>query len=170
MVMVEGWVEYVRELSGRHEDLEAEPKDWACSEYPSDLNIFDFTKLKDQYRISESVRLIHPNKTDRPCSPADGEVSASFLTEKDLAVIGQLYSYRGDFYGVIGSDHLFVKHNLMKKQGSSTLPKIGLAAKKITPVVKKKSSDNEQKRVLVGLSLKGGEKNQDVPPNPVDPR
>ncbi|KAL2554100.1 hypothetical protein Fot_07719 [Forsythia ovata] len=45
-----------------------------------------------------------------------GEVPAFFLTEKDLAVISRLYSFK-DFYGVIGSDHLFVKHNLMKKQG-----------------------------------------------------
>ncbi|KAL2557643.1 Uncharacterized protein Fot_02382 [Forsythia ovata] len=76
-------------------------------------------------------------------------------------MIGRLYSYRGDFYKVIGSGHLFMKHNLMKKQGSSTLPKIGLvdlAPKKIHPVVKKRSSDNEQKR----LSLKSGEKNQDA--------
>ncbi|KAL2509722.1 hypothetical protein Fot_33369 [Forsythia ovata] len=53
----------------------------------------------------------------------------------------------------------------MKKQGSSSLPKIGLvglAAKKIHPVVKKNSSVNDQRKILAGLSLKGGEKNQDV--------
>ncbi|KAL2456714.1 hypothetical protein Fot_56711 [Forsythia ovata] len=41
---------------------------------------------------------------------------------------------------------------------SSSLPKIGLvglAAKRIPLVVKKKSSDNDQKRTLAGLSLKG---------------
>ncbi|KAL2529697.1 hypothetical protein Fot_22298 [Forsythia ovata] len=50
--------------------------------------------------------------------------------------------------------------------GSSLLPKIGLAglaAKKIPPVAKKKSLDNDQKRILLGLSLKGGEKKKDDP-------
>ncbi|KAL2520853.1 hypothetical protein Fot_24799 [Forsythia ovata] len=65
MDLVEGWVEYVGELSGGHEDPEAESEDWAYSEYSSKLNIPDFTKLRDQYRILKSVRLIHPNKTDR---------------------------------------------------------------------------------------------------------
>ncbi|KAL2528221.1 hypothetical protein Fot_20822 [Forsythia ovata] len=46
-----------------------------------------------------------------------GKVPAFFLTDKDLAVISQIYSFKGDFFEVIGSDHLFVKHNLMKKQG-----------------------------------------------------
>ncbi|KAL2496002.1 Uncharacterized protein Fot_39759 [Forsythia ovata] len=75
MDLVEGRVEYVRKLSGGHEDPEVEPDDWACSEYPSDLNISDFTKLRDQYRILEYVKLIHPNKTDRPYSPADGHLA-----------------------------------------------------------------------------------------------
>ncbi|KAL2520850.1 hypothetical protein Fot_24796 [Forsythia ovata] len=53
--------------------------------------------------------------------------------------------------------------------GSSLLPNIGLAglaAKKIPLVVKKKSSDNDQKRILTGLSLKGREKDQNVLPIP----
>ncbi|KAL2529664.1 hypothetical protein Fot_22265 [Forsythia ovata] len=57
--------------------------------------------------------------------------------------------------------------------GSSLLPKIGLeglAAKKIPPVAKKKSSDNDQKRILPGLSLKGGEKDKDDPPASSDLR
>ncbi|KAL2538426.1 hypothetical protein Fot_19817 [Forsythia ovata] len=57
--------------------------------------------------------------------------------------------------------------------GLSSLPKIGLAglaSKKIPPVVKKKSSDNDQKRTFAGLSLKGGEKDQDVPTVPFDMR
>ncbi|KAL2502354.1 Plus3 domain-containing protein [Forsythia ovata] len=61
----------------------------------------------------------------------------------------------------------------LSHQRSSTLPKsglAGLAAKRIPSVVKNKSSDNDQKKILAGLSLKGGEKNQDVPPAPVDPR
>ncbi|KAL2508917.1 hypothetical protein Fot_32564 [Forsythia ovata] len=93
------------------------------------------------------------------------EVPTFFLTKKDLAVISRLYFYKGDFYGLIGSDHLFVKHNLIKKQGSSSLPKIGmasLASKKIPRMMKKKSFANDQKRTLVGLSLKGGEKDQDT--------
>ncbi|KAL2557668.1 hypothetical protein Fot_02407 [Forsythia ovata] len=76
MDLVEGRVEYVREFSGGHKDPEAELEDWACSEYPSDLNIYDFTKLRDQYRILECVRLIHPNKIDRPCSLADNHVAS----------------------------------------------------------------------------------------------
>ncbi|KAL2538371.1 Chlorophyll a-b binding protein [Forsythia ovata] len=75
MDLVEGWVEYVRGLLGGHEDHEAESEDWACSEYPLDLNISDFTKLMDQYRISECVRLIHPNKTNRPCSLENSHVA-----------------------------------------------------------------------------------------------
>ncbi|KAL2544522.1 Uncharacterized protein Fot_13755 [Forsythia ovata] len=57
--------------------------------------------------------------------------------------------------------------------GSSSLPKIGLAglaAKKIPLVAKKKSSDNDQKRILAGLSLKDGEKDKDAPPASFDPR
>ncbi|KAL2529456.1 hypothetical protein Fot_22057 [Forsythia ovata] len=53
------------------------------------------------------------------------------------------------------------------------MPKIrlaGLAAKRIHPVVKKKSSDNDQKKIIAGLSLKGGEKSQDVPTVAVDLR
>ncbi|KAL2552286.1 Uncharacterized protein Fot_05905 [Forsythia ovata] len=57
--------------------------------------------------------------------------------------------------------------------GSSSLPKIdlaSLAAKKIPSVVKKKSSDNDQRRILAGLSLKGGEKNQDTLSTSTDPK
>ncbi|KAL2529820.1 hypothetical protein Fot_22421 [Forsythia ovata] len=57
--------------------------------------------------------------------------------------------------------------------GSSSLPQFGLAslaAKKIPLMVQKKSSYNDQKRTLVGLSLNGGEKDQDVPTTTSDPR
>ncbi|KAL2529160.1 hypothetical protein Fot_21761 [Forsythia ovata] len=107
-----------------------------------------------------------------------------FLTERDLAVIGWLYSFKEDFYGVIGSDHLFVKHNLMKKQvnvskidfcgyllRSSSLPKIGLAslaAKKIHLVMKKRSFDQDHKKNITGLSLKGREKDKNVVPTLID--
>ncbi|KAL2486562.1 Uncharacterized protein Adt_31318 [Abeliophyllum distichum] len=75
MDLVEGWDEYVRELSGGHEDHEAESEESACREYPSELNISDFTKLRDHYRILEYVRLIHPNRTNRPCFLAEGHVA-----------------------------------------------------------------------------------------------
>ncbi|KAL2558937.1 hypothetical protein Fot_03676 [Forsythia ovata] len=51
MDKVKGWVEYVRKLSRRLEDPESDPNYWACSKYPSELNISNFTKLRDQYRI-----------------------------------------------------------------------------------------------------------------------
>ncbi|KAL2502283.1 hypothetical protein Fot_36131 [Forsythia ovata] len=66
-----------------------------------------------------------------------------------------------------------LKRTAMCILGSSSLPKIGLAGlatKKILPVVKKKSSDNDQKKILFGLSLKSGEKDQDVPTVPSNPR
>ncbi|KAL2505124.1 Uncharacterized protein Adt_20745 [Abeliophyllum distichum] len=142
------------ELSGGHEDPKAELEDWACSEYPLEINISNFTKLRNQYRILECVRLIHLNKTDRPWSPGEGyvaimsdaracrmrlhlhpffrailrsynlcqyqlspnfwtqivetwilsqstlcpwKVPAFLLTEKDLAVIDRLYSYKRYF-------------------------------------------------------------------------
>ncbi|KAL2553343.1 hypothetical protein Fot_06962 [Forsythia ovata] len=56
---------------------------------------------------------------------------------------------------------------------SSTLPKnglAGLASKMIPLVVKNKYLDNDKKKILAGLSLKGGEKNQDVSPAPVNLR
>ncbi|KAL2502119.1 Uncharacterized protein Fot_35967 [Forsythia ovata] len=74
------------------------------------------------------------------------EVPAYFLTEWDFKVIGKLYSFKGDSFGVICSYHLFVKHQLMKRSGSNALPKIGLAglaAKKIHPVMKGKTTDQE---------------------------
>ncbi|KAL2529193.1 hypothetical protein Fot_21794 [Forsythia ovata] len=61
----------------------------------------------------------------------------------------------------------------MKKQGSSTLPKIwlaSLAAKKIPPVMKEKSSNHDHKMTLTSLSLKGGEKDQDTTLVPTDSR
>ncbi|KAL2489264.1 hypothetical protein Fot_42556 [Forsythia ovata] len=82
---------------------------------------------------------------------------------KGLKVIGDLYSYNGDFSGIIYSDHLFVKHHLMKRLESNALPKIGLAglaAKKIHPVMKGKTNDHDQKRTLSKLSFKAGEKDQ----------
>ncbi|KAL2553308.1 hypothetical protein Fot_06927 [Forsythia ovata] len=70
-----------------------------------------------------------------------GEVPSHLLTKKNFAVLSKLYAYKGDFPSIICSDHLFVKHSLMKTQGSNTLPKIGLAglaAKKIPPMALKK--------------------------------
>ncbi|KAL2549510.1 Uncharacterized protein Fot_11040 [Forsythia ovata] len=101
------------------------------------------------------------------------EVPSFLLTEKDLAVIGKLYSFKEDFYGIVGSDHLYFKHNLMKKQGSSYLPRIGLAslaAKRIPSEIKEKSSDHDQKKTLAGLSLNGGEKDKDHDPARTDPK
>ncbi|KAL2509102.1 hypothetical protein Fot_32749 [Forsythia ovata] len=66
-----------------------------------------------------------------------------------------------------------LKQTAMCILGLSSLPKIGLAgiaAKKIPLVAKKNFSGNDQKRILVGLSLKGGEKDQDAPPASFDPR
>ncbi|KAL2501354.1 hypothetical protein Fot_35202 [Forsythia ovata] len=59
-----------------------------------------------------------------------GEVPSFFLTEKDIAMISRLYSFKENFYGVIGSDHLFVKHNLMKKQAGNIYTKIVLIMSK----------------------------------------
>ncbi|KAL2493893.1 Uncharacterized protein Fot_37650 [Forsythia ovata] len=91
------------------------------------------------------------------------EVPSFFLTEKELKVIGDLYSYEENFSGVICSDHLFVKHHLIKRSWSNAFPKIklaGLAAKNILPVMKEKTIDHDQKRSLAGLSLKAREKSQ----------
>ncbi|KAL2529159.1 uncharacterized protein Fot_21760 [Forsythia ovata] len=75
MDLVEDWVEHVRELSGGHEDPDFVPEYWACNLYPSELNVLDFTKLRDHYRVLERVRLIFPNKKDRPWSPPEGHVT-----------------------------------------------------------------------------------------------
>ncbi|KAL2557826.1 hypothetical protein Fot_02565 [Forsythia ovata] len=45
------------------------------------------------------------------------EVPMFFLTERDYKVIGDLYSFKGDFSGIICTDHLFVKHQLMPMGG-----------------------------------------------------
>ncbi|KAL2521233.1 uncharacterized protein Fot_25156 [Forsythia ovata] len=75
MERVDKWVERVRGLFGGHEDPESDPIYWACNKYPSELNISDFTKLRDQDRVSNGVRLIFLNKKDRPCSPLEGQVA-----------------------------------------------------------------------------------------------
>ncbi|KAL2551684.1 hypothetical protein Fot_05303 [Forsythia ovata] len=64
--LVEGWVEYVRELSRGNEDPDAEPEKWTCSEYPSELSISNFNKLRGQYRILESVRDLPTLNKERP--------------------------------------------------------------------------------------------------------
>ncbi|KAL2553915.1 hypothetical protein Fot_07534 [Forsythia ovata] len=128
------------------------------------------------------------------------KVPTFFLTEKDLAVISWLYSFK-DFYGVIGSDHLFVKHNLMKKQGnrlrlssvlfvyllllvfsktvfcglffgSSALPKIGLAglATKKIPPVIKRSLLIMTKRGLLLDSASMVEKKMTAASTSIDPK
>ncbi|KAL2528220.1 hypothetical protein Fot_20821 [Forsythia ovata] len=51
MDRVEGWVEHARELSGEREDPKADLEYWACNQYPSELNLSDFTKLRDHYRM-----------------------------------------------------------------------------------------------------------------------
>ncbi|KAL2528745.1 Uncharacterized protein Fot_21346 [Forsythia ovata] len=268
--LVEGWVEYDRELSRGHEDPKVGLEDWACSEYPSELSIPDFTRLRDQYRILDSVRLIDPNKTDRPCFPAEGyvaimndalacgmrlpyhrffrailrsynlypyQLSPNFLThavgtwlmwqEVSLDYPMPLYVFHTLFklnkcarrdeepregvkdwyylnsrgthspllptilhlsdiggangYGPLGTGKAFIPIQSLRllflrlslssiavdTLGSSSLPKIGLAglaAKKIPPVAKKKSSDNYKKRILARLSLKDREKDKDAPP------
>ncbi|KAL2521235.1 Uncharacterized protein Fot_25158 [Forsythia ovata] len=75
MERVEKWVEHVRGLFGGHEDPESDPIYWACNKYPSELNISDFTKLRDQDRVPNGVRMIFLNKKDRPCSPLEGQVA-----------------------------------------------------------------------------------------------
>ncbi|KAL2509294.1 uncharacterized protein Fot_32941 [Forsythia ovata] len=62
-------------MSGGHEDIESDSNYWACNKYPSELNISDFTQPRDQYRIPEGIRLIFPNKKDRPCNPPEGHVA-----------------------------------------------------------------------------------------------
>ncbi|KAL2528839.1 uncharacterized protein Fot_21440 [Forsythia ovata] len=102
MDLVEGWVEYVKELSRGHEDPEAGPKDWACSEYPSELSIHDFTKLRDQYRILKSVRLIYPNKIDRLCSPVEGYVAIM----SDVLAYGMRFLLHPFFRAILRSYNL----------------------------------------------------------------
>ncbi|KAL2551845.1 uncharacterized protein Fot_05464 [Forsythia ovata] len=75
MDLVEGWVEHVRELSRGHEDPDSDPKYWACNQYHSDVNLSDFTKLRYHYKVPEGIRLIFPNKADRPCSPPKGHIA-----------------------------------------------------------------------------------------------
>ncbi|KAL2545262.1 hypothetical protein Fot_14495 [Forsythia ovata] len=78
MVMIDrgkSWVEYVRELSGVHEDPESDPSYWACNKHPTKLSMSDFTKLRDKYRVPEGVRLIFPTKSDRHCNPPKGHVA-----------------------------------------------------------------------------------------------
>ncbi|KAL2497290.1 Uncharacterized protein Adt_22840 [Abeliophyllum distichum] len=75
MDLEEDWVEHIRELLEGHEDSDSDPEYWACNQYPSKLNLLDFTKLRDHYTVSDGVRLIFPNKKDRPyCSP-EGHVA-----------------------------------------------------------------------------------------------
>ncbi|KAL2501353.1 uncharacterized protein Fot_35201 [Forsythia ovata] len=75
MDLVMSWVKHVTELLGGHEDPHSDPRYWACNQYPSELNILDFTKRKDHYRVLEGVMLIFSNKIDRPCSPPKGHVA-----------------------------------------------------------------------------------------------
>ncbi|KAL2494756.1 Uncharacterized protein Fot_38513 [Forsythia ovata] len=75
MDQVDGWVDYVRDLSGGHEDPEFDLNYWTCNKYPSELNMSDFTKIRDKYRISERGRLIFYAKTDQPCNPHAGHVA-----------------------------------------------------------------------------------------------
>ncbi|KAL2544979.1 hypothetical protein Fot_14212 [Forsythia ovata] len=90
MDRVEGWVEHTRELSGGHKDPESDLEYWACNKYPSELNVSDFAKLRDQYRVPEEVRLIFPSKKDRPCSPPERHMaimSDAFASlEKSVAI------------------------------------------------------------------------------------
>ncbi|KAL2557818.1 hypothetical protein Fot_02557 [Forsythia ovata] len=140
--LVEGWVEHVRELAGRHEVLDFDPESWACIKYHSDLNLLDFTKLRDHYRVPEGVRLIFPNKIDRPCS----------LPEEHITIMSDSFSCG------------------MRSSSLSKFGLAGLAAKKIHLMEKKKSSDNDKKWILAELCLKCGEKDQDAPPASFDPR
>ncbi|KAL2551972.1 hypothetical protein Fot_05646 [Forsythia ovata] len=67
MEQVEEWVEHVRVLSRGHEDPGSNPRYWACSKYPTEMSMSDFTKVKSKYRIPDEIRLIFPSKADKPC-------------------------------------------------------------------------------------------------------
>ncbi|KAL2520849.1 hypothetical protein Fot_24772 [Forsythia ovata] len=58
MDLVEGWEEHVREFLGRHEDPDSNPEYWAWNQYHYDLNLSNFTKLRDHYRVPEEIILI----------------------------------------------------------------------------------------------------------------
>ncbi|KAL2489820.1 hypothetical protein Fot_43112 [Forsythia ovata] len=90
--------------------------EWYCSDFKGPWKSAECARRDGEPKegVKDWYYLTHRG-TQRPV--ISGDVPASFLTEKDLAAIGRLYSYKGDFYRVIGLDHLFVKHNLMKKQG-----------------------------------------------------
>ncbi|KAL2508812.1 hypothetical protein Fot_32459 [Forsythia ovata] len=72
---VEKWVEYIRELSGGHENPESDPCYWACSKYPTKLSMSNFTKVMSKYKIPDEIRLIFPSKADRPCDPLEGQIA-----------------------------------------------------------------------------------------------
>ncbi|KAL2548012.1 uncharacterized protein Fot_09542 [Forsythia ovata] len=75
MDRVEEWVEYIRVLSKGHKDPNFDLEYWACNKYSSKLNVFDFAKLRDKYKVPEGVKLIFPNKKERHCSSPEGHVA-----------------------------------------------------------------------------------------------
>ncbi|KAL2493882.1 hypothetical protein Fot_37639 [Forsythia ovata] len=162
--LVEGWVEHVRELAGRHEVLDFDPESWACNKYHSDLNLLDFTKLRDHYRVPEGVRLIFPNKIDRPCS----------LPEEHITIMRDSFSCRMSlpfhpfFRAILRSYNIIM--DILRSSSLSKFGLAGLAAKKIHLIEKTKSLDNDKKWILAELCLKCGEKDQDAPPASFDPR
>ncbi|KAL2502394.1 hypothetical protein Fot_36242 [Forsythia ovata] len=151
MDLVEGWIEHVRELSRGHEDSDSDPGSWAYGE-PAE-------RVKDWYCLT-------PKGTHGPVITRHPS-SIKHWRNQWLWAAGDWQCFPSDLVSEI------TVPQTLSHQRSSTLPKsglAGLAAKRIHSVVKNKSSDNDQKKILAGLSLKGGEKNQDVPPAPVDPR
>ncbi|KAL2521185.1 Uncharacterized protein Fot_25108 [Forsythia ovata] len=99
MERVEKWVEHVRGLFGGHEDPESDPIYWACNKYPSELNISDFTKLRDQDRVLNGVRLIFLNKKDRLYSPLEGQVAIT----SDAFTYGMRFPFHPFFRAILKS-------------------------------------------------------------------
>ncbi|KAL2501222.1 hypothetical protein Fot_35070 [Forsythia ovata] len=105
------------------------------------------------------------------------KVPNHLLTKRDFEEICKLYAYKGDFSFIICSDHLFVKHGLMKKQGSNNLPKIGLAdlaVKKFLTVVREKVRQESEEgigrpKTQVYIRLLSTLSNQSLAPSYVNP-
>ncbi|KAL2558180.1 hypothetical protein Fot_02919 [Forsythia ovata] len=158
---VEEWVEYIRELSEGHEDPESDPSYWACSKYPTELSMSNFTKVRNKYRIPEEIRLIFPSKADRPCDPVKEHIAPSSSAITLLSNTGGVNS--SSLRKKCSPNDLVLEitiPRILSHRRSNTLPKIdlaGLAAKKIPPVVRKKEADKNQKKELASLSLKSSE-------------
>ncbi|KAL2488702.1 hypothetical protein Fot_41994 [Forsythia ovata] len=132
MDRVEEWVEYVKDLSGGHEDPEPGHIYWAYNKYPTELGMSDFTKIREKYRVHERVRLIYPAKSDWPCNLLPGHIAMMADAFECRMRLPLHHFFKTDFFG----HHLWL----------SSLSKIeleGLADKKIPPVVRRKTVDQE---------------------------